>query len=147
MKKTINRKEILALGLMMTVISAIAQNNSRGTLTIKADNFSNNKGQAVIKLFQKDDDVFGDAFIQLSETIKNGTVVFTFENIPFEDYAATIFHDENSNGILDHKFAFPNEPMGFSNDWRFTVFSGMPNFTKLSFKFSILKSEYQININ
>ncbi|MBL4656339.1 MAG: DUF2141 domain-containing protein [Bacteroidia bacterium] len=147
MQKIINKREIITLSLLMTIIPAFAQNNSRGTLTIKTDNFSHDKGQAVIKLFQKDEDVFGEAFIQLDETIKNGKVVFTLENIPFKDYAATLFHDENSNGILDHKFGFPNEPMGFSNNWKLTLFSGMPNFDKLSFKFSIQESEHQISIN
>jgi len=137
----------MTLSLSMLIGSAFAQNDNRGTLTIKTANFSHDKGQAVIRLFKKDDELFGEAFIQLAETIKNGKAVFRFENISFEDYAATVFHDENSNGVLDHKLGFPNEPMGFSNNWKFTFFSGMPNFQKLSFEFSRQESDHLISIN
>ena len=147
MEGTINKRRIITLGLLMIMGFAFAQDNEIGTLIIKTDNFSDDKGQAVIKLFKSDDNLFGEAFIQLTETIKNGKAVFTLENIPFEDYAATLFHDENSNGILDHKLGFPNEPMGFSNNWKLTFFSGMPNFQKLSFKFSRQESEHLISIN
>jgi uncharacterized protein (DUF2141 family) len=59
-----------------------------------------------------------------------------FENLPNGSYAAIVYHDENDNGTLDHKFAFPSEPMGFTNNWNLSLFSGMPTFKKLRFEHS-----------
>ena len=61
--------------------------------------------------------------------------------------AAILYHDQNSNGTLDHNFfRIPNEPMGFSNEWKLTLFSGMPNFSKLKFEYSEHKQDYKIDI-
>jgi uncharacterized protein (DUF2141 family) len=70
-----------------------------------------------------------------SGKISKGKALVRFEDLPYGDYAAIIFHDENANGVLDHRFGFPNEPMGFSNAWRLSLFSGMPTFKKLKFEF------------
>ncbi|MBL4658380.1 MAG: hypothetical protein JKX73_10290, partial [Flavobacteriales bacterium] len=62
MEGTINKRRIITLGLLMIMGFAFAQDNEIGTLIIKTDNFSDDKGQAVIKLFKRDDDLFGEAF-------------------------------------------------------------------------------------
>jgi uncharacterized protein (DUF2141 family) len=61
--------------------------------------------------------------------------LIAFNEIPIGEYAAIAYHDKNSNSTLDHKMGFPNEPMGFSNNWNFSLFSGMPTFKKLKFNF------------
>ena len=60
-----------------------------------------------------------------------------FKNLPYNVYAAIVVHDKNSNGIIDHRFGMPNEPLGFSNNWKLSLFSGMPTFQKLKFSFTI----------
>jgi uncharacterized protein (DUF2141 family) len=117
-----------------------------GTLTIDATNFKNDKGVAVVHLFRKEDDVPKKPFMQASHAIVNGKASIVFHNVLSGDYAVMLFHDENSNGKLDHRFGFPNEPMGFSNDWRLSLFSGMPSFNKLMFEFSETKSTCRITI-
>ena len=84
--------------------------------------------------------------MQASGVIVNGKATIAFPDLSYGEYAAILFHDENSNGILDHKFGFPNEPMGFSNDWKLSLFSGMPTFQKLKFEFSESKSICAIKI-
>jgi uncharacterized protein (DUF2141 family) len=108
-----------------------------GTLTVNAENFNNDTGKAVVSLFRKEDDIPKKHFLQTSATIKNGKATLTFENLPYGDYALILFHDENDNSTLDHKLGFPNEPMCFSNNWKLSLFSGMPNFEKLRFEFGI----------
>lgn len=105
------------------------------TLTITGSNFQNDIGKAVVNLFRKQDDVPKKPFRTASAGIVNGEATIEFKNLPYGDYAAVLFHDENSNNVIDHRFGFPNEPIGFSNDWRLSFFSGMPTFEKLKFRF------------
>ncbi|MBI3586206.1 MAG: DUF2141 domain-containing protein [Ignavibacteriales bacterium] len=123
------------------------QTNGRDTLTISAGNFSSDSGRAVVRLFRKEDDLPTKAFMEATSNIINGKSVLTFADIPYGEYAAIVFHDENSNGTLDHNFlGLPKEPMGFSNSWKLTIFSGMPSFSKLKFEFSEERPEYKIDI-
>jgi len=54
---------------------------------------------------------------QLSVPALQGTVNFTFENVPDGDYAISIAHDQNNDGVLErHKFLkYPIEGAGISN--------------------------------
>lgn len=118
-----------------------------GTLTIHAGNFSSDEGSAVVELFRKEDDIPGKPFMKTSSNIRNGKAVIVITDIPYGEYAAILYHDQNSNGTLDHNFfRIPDEPMGFSNQWKLNLFSGMPNFTKLKFKFSEQNKNCKIDI-
>lgn len=132
--------------LCFLLIAVTGNAQSSGTLTIDATNFKNDKGGAVIHLFRSQDDVPKKPFLQAAHFIVNGKATFVFHDVLFGEYAAILFHDENSNGILDHRFGFPNEPMGFSNGWKLSLFSGMPTFHKLKFEFSESKPTCRIAI-
>jgi uncharacterized protein (DUF2141 family) len=54
----------------------------------------------------------------------------------FGQYAAVVYHDLDSNGVLDHGWFGPKEPLGFSGGWKLSLLSGMPTFEKLRFDFS-----------
>jgi uncharacterized protein (DUF2141 family) len=140
-------KNIL-LNAFCLIVSAIAsaqtQNN---TLTISATNFSNTNGMAVVHLFRKNDDVPANPFMRATAIIEEGSTKIIFKELPYGEYAAIVFHDENNNGILDHRWGFPHEPMGFSNGWSLSLFSGMPNFEKLKFRFTELEPVCKIKIN
>lgn len=70
-----------------------------------------------------------------------------FTHVPTGEYAIIAFHDEDSSGVLEHNFlGLPNEPLGFSGGYDFSVFSGMPTFEKLSFVLSSKTNEYRIRI-
>ncbi|MBI1769432.1 MAG: DUF2141 domain-containing protein [Bacteroidetes bacterium] len=118
-----------------------------GTLTIKANNFSSDEGNAIVRLFRRDDDMPMKAFMEVTGKIIDRKSTLTFVDIPFGEYAAILFQDQNSNGTLDHNFlGLPKEPIGFSNGWNLTAFSGMPNFSKLKFEFSEQKPECKIDM-
>ena len=70
--------------------------------------------------------------------------VFTFENIPFGEYAVKVIHDENIDNNLDTNWlGIPKEAFGFSNNARARF--GPPDFKDAMFK--INKSEITITIN
>ena len=127
-------------GTMMKVFLYIATLMSTSALcqerlTIVARNFKSNAGQAVVNLFRAQDDIPKKPFRIVTAKILNGQSTIEIENLPVGYYAAILFHDENGNNTIDHRFGFPNEPMGFSNNWRLSLFSGMPTFEKLKFNF------------
>lgn len=132
--------------ISMTTFSQ-TQTTVRGTLTIHTGNFSSDEGSAVVELFRSEDDIPGKPFMKANSKIKNRKAVIFCADIPYGDYAAILYHDQNSNGTLDHNFfRIPDEPMGFSNEWKLTLFSGMPNFSKLKFEFSEDKQDCKIDI-
>jgi uncharacterized protein (DUF2141 family) len=138
-----NKILILAGSFLLNSVIVLAQN---GTLTINASNFETDKGVAVVNLFRVGDDIPEKPFMQLKAKIAEGKSNIVFNNIPYNDYAVIVFQDENVNGILDHRFGFPNEPMGFSNKWKLSLFSGMPTFKKLKFRFEEGKTYQEVVI-
>lgn len=143
-----NIKTILSIGVALALLTpAFTSASSKPrTLTILMSNFRNEKGLATVELFRRGDAIPKKPFLRLSAKIENGKAVAVFEDIPYGEYAAIFFHDENSNGVLDHRWGFPNEPMGFSNDWTLTLTSGMPSFSKLKFQFTKEKPDLSLRI-
>jgi uncharacterized protein (DUF2141 family) len=137
---------ILTGGMCLLFITFFCNAQPTGTLTIDATNFKSDKGVAIVHLFRIQDDIPKKPFQEASRVILNGQAGIVLHNLSYGDYAVIVFHDENSNGILDHRLGFPNEPMGFSNDWKLSLFSGMPTFTKLRFEFSESKARCRITI-
>lgn len=129
--------------LLMALVGSAQQS---GTLVIEATNFKNDKGIAIVTLFREQDDVPRKPFMQATGEIVDGKAMIVFNTIPYGVYAVILFQDENSNGILDHRLGFSNEPMGFSNEWQLSLFSGMPTFNKLKFKFAQGILKYEISI-
>ena len=101
----------------------------------------------MVNLFREQDEIPKNPFRTEKGKIENGISKIEFFDLPPGSYAAIVFHDENLNGILDHKFGFPNEPMGFSNKWKLTLFSGMPTFRKLKFQLDGIQKVIEIEIN
>jgi uncharacterized protein (DUF2141 family) len=106
-----------------------------GSLTVQAVGFTHTRGQAIAKMFRPGDDVLGPGRWQQSASIKEGAATFRFEGLSAGPYAVVVFHDENSNGIIDHGLLGPSEPIGFSGGFALSVLSGFPNFEKLRFEY------------
>lgn len=139
-------KKILALAFLLSIYMQLnAQESPK--LTIKVSNFESSEGVSVINLFRESDDLPKKPFITLKGTITNGTWEIIFDNLPNGSYAAIAYHDENSNGTLDHKLGFPNEPMGFSNNWELGLFTGMPTFKKLKFEHDNQMTTIEIKVD
>jgi len=118
-----------------------------GTLIVSANGFESEEGNVVLTIFRKDDNIPAKPFLRFKETIHKDQANFEITNLEFGDYAIILFHDQNKNDILDHRLGFPDEPMGFSNNWQLSLFSGMPNFRKLKFNFSSAQTKQHIIIS
>jgi len=119
--------------LLVTSASADAQ---QGDLVIDISGFTHDNGQAIASLFREGDDIPSKPYARIVAEIHEGKAIALFPSLQHGDYALIVFHDENGNNNLDHNFlGFPAEPMGYSNGFSFSLFSGMPNFKKLRFTF------------
>ncbi len=75
--------------------------------------------------------------------IKGGEARWVIENLPFGEYAAKSFHDENGNKKMDTNFlGMPSEAYGFSNNARGSF--GPPDYKDASFV--VNKDEIEIVI-
>ena len=64
-------------------------------------------------------------------------VTLIFPHVSYGSYAVTVFHDKNGNNEIDHNMLhMPSEPLGFSNNFKLNLFSGLPSYEKLHFEFS-----------
>lgn len=133
----------IALFLLNTTLFATSK---EGNLSINVSGFDNNNGQLIIKLFRKEDNIFGNKLYLQSENKifqKQGEIIF--ESLPYGDYSIIAIHDEDNNGIMNHNFIkLPTEKFGFSNSWNFTIFSGKPTFEKTRYIF--LATNNRLNI-
>lgn len=122
--------------LVLTALTAQADDRPGGNLVVHASGFKHQGGQAIANLYYEGDDLFKTARSRVVATIQNDTAVLIFPNIPPGHYAVLVFHDENGNGDLDHNvLRFPAEPLGYSNNFEMSLFSGLPSFKKTGFAF------------
>lgn len=136
---------ILSFILLLLVSKGFSQAaKTTGTLTFYITGFADNSGQVLIELYRKYDKVPTKPFKQVKGNIVNKAAVVAIDNFAYGDYAAIIVHDQNGNGVIDHKFGMPNEPLGYTNNWHLSLFSGMPSFDKLKFAFAVGKDKFYI---
>jgi uncharacterized protein (DUF2141 family) len=88
------------------------------------------------------DDTFAWAIEPVTQT---GSMIIAIKDIPFGKYAVSVFHDENSNEILDSNlFKIPTEPYGFSNNARGRF--GPPDFEDTRINFSSDTQIFEISL-
>lgn len=107
-----------------------------GTIYVEISEINDPKGLMSIGLYSNEKGFpdKGKEYKGKDAEVTGKTVVYTFKDIPFGTYAIAIFHDTNSNGILDKNFlGIPKEGYAFSNN----VFGALglpPSFKDASFK-------------
>lgn len=132
--------KLLLVFFVLTAFTSVAQE-----LALCGENFSSSEGKAVFMIYRQQDDMPKMPFKTIIAEIKDGKAE-TLSALPYGDYAIILLHDKNQNGKVDHSFGFPAEPLGYSNDWTFSLFSGMPSFEKLKFTFSKGQQQETISI-
>jgi uncharacterized protein (DUF2141 family) len=124
---------LLAFSLMLGPMVAAAQDKK---LSIRIDGTHLEGKNVYVALYRKEDE-FPSEKTAFKATIVVGnpestTVSF---DVPYGEYAAAIYLDENENGKLDkNSIGFPKEPFGFSNNFRPKL--GKPKFKNCKFTFS-----------
>ena len=133
--------------MLFFVVNIKAQSaNSSGSLTFNVTGFVDNSGQLLVQLFRKSDKVPAKPFKVIKAKIVANKSVVVVENLPFGEYAAILVHDKNMNGHIDHSWGIPNEPLGYTNNWKLSILSGMPTFEKLKIIFSDTNNVLKINM-
>ena len=108
--------------LVITSINVSPSQNNSGKIIIFVKGFKSNTGTARILIFSgkekksypsKQKNAYGKYIVP----IKNKKVTFTFENLPYGEYAISVHHDEDNNGKINTNWiGIPSEGLGASND-------------------------------
>lgn len=120
MKRIIYFSFILFFSLSISVFSSDGP-KKRGSLVVKFEGMSSNKGNVVVALCNSDANYKNhkSPFIGKQIPINNNTAIIEFEDLPFGEYAIKAFHDEDANDDLNTNFlGIPVEDYGFSNNAR-----------------------------
>ncbi len=107
---------------------ALAQNQ----LKIEVKGLKNSKGLVQIALYNHAAQFLRDQYATATVRINAGKAVAFFEALPKGNYAAAVFHDENSNAVMDKVFGIPKEAYGFSNNAK--GFMSAPKFDAAKFQ-------------
>ena len=120
--------------LNSTVIFPQAENKV-GSIVVVFENIKDSKGQIIASLHNKNEEEdypikdYKKSFRWKKSKIDSNKVSITFEELPYEIYALSVFHDENSDDKLNTNIlGIPTEGYGFSNNA--TGFLGPPSFKK-----------------
>jgi uncharacterized protein (DUF2141 family) len=129
--------------------STLGPKNHGATITVRITGFRNERGIARVTLF-RDSKGFPDnatlAFRTHSAVVTNGQAVVDFENIPFDDYAIGVLHDENENGRMDTNWlGRPIEGYGASNNPHNRI--SAPSFKSALFRFTPPSLTLSITLN
>lgn len=107
----------------------------------------NDKGRVLCSLFSSAADFpkKDKAIAHAVSDISRGQTICEFAGITPGTYAVSVFHDENSNGMLDTNFmGIPREGVGASNNAKGHF--GPPKFEAAAFQFAGGRLELKITI-
>jgi len=142
--------------LLCLPATAAAQEDAaqKGTLTIRVTTLQNASGTLDLALYESARGFPSDTeqsvrrmSIDLTERLNSdgGTVEVVFEDVPFETYAISMRHDENTNDKLDTNWiGIPKEGVGFSNNA--SARFGPPDFAEASFQLNAPQKQLSMNI-
>ena len=85
-----------------------------------------------VGIYDKEDSFLKHSLAFKAQQVTQRAFKETFAQMPPGTYAISVYHDENSNGVLDSNLIrIPREPYGFSNNPNTTF--GPPTFQEASF--------------
>jgi len=97
-----------------------------GKIVVQVTGLRNNQGVIRVALFNSADsynkskaseDKAGGAFKKGTATIDSQKATYSFEGVPYGEYAIKMFHDENNSGkFVTGLFGIPKVEYGFSNN-------------------------------
>jgi len=104
---------ITTVVLVFTSLVLQAQNTVKVTMT----DFDNNKGTALVGLYNSEENFLEKEFMSRKSKIENKTATVTFTDVPDGVYAVSCFHDEDDNEKLNLFMGMmPTEDYGTSNN-------------------------------
>jgi uncharacterized protein (DUF2141 family) len=139
--------------LLLAIPVSRAKGADSGKITVFIDGLRNNNGVTRIALFNSEGsytdissapDQAGKAFRKAAADISANTSTYTFDDIPYGEYAIKFFHDENNNDLFKvGLLGTPKVEYGFSNN--VTGKFGPAPYSKV--KFTLDVPEYKMIID
>lgn len=122
------RKIILAA---VVLVGGLAQ-AQKVNLTVEMSGFKTNDGIVRVGLYNSEETFLKKTVKSLPIEIKDGKAKAIFAGIDKGEYAVSIYHDENNNGMLDRNvMGIPTEGYASSNDAK--GFMGPPAYSDAKF--------------
>jgi uncharacterized protein (DUF2141 family) len=128
----------LAFGVLLWVAGGAAWSAQTefGILTVRMTGLKSDKGTVRVALFDS-----RDTYRQLTKAVrsdvlpvKSGKCEWTVDALPYGEYVAVFFHDENNNKKQDKFFGgFPTEPYRYSNNPVVVLNWGKPAYKEVFF--------------
>lgn len=138
---------ILVIGFFISSMSIGLCNNKKEShkLNIHVKNIKVYNGSIFIAVYTNKENYMKDrVYEQVKPVTDNESLDIEIE-MPFGDYAITIFHDVNGNEDLDTNFiGIPKEPYGFSNNAKGSF--GPPDYDASKFEFKSEGQEIEIEL-
>ncbi len=136
-------KKLLVIFLFM-MISAVHAEDKSGTLTVSVKPFKKQEGTLRIAIFNKKEGFLHKPFKVQKKDVTASTMEIEFKELPYGEYAVTLFQDLNQNGKLDMTLFVPNEPWGLSNN--VSPMFGPPSFDDTKFVLNQPKKTIEIQV-
>ncbi len=109
-----NRKHLFTV---LIGLAGVLGHSQSSTLTVLVTDFKNNEGKVMVGIYSEKENFMKKALIRKSSSIQDGKAEVVFENLPNDEYAISLYHDENENDLLDTGwFGIPKEGYGCSNN-------------------------------
>ncbi len=111
--------KILLLSGFLVAPALAEENHHQGNLVLDISNILSAEGTLRIALYQynrgADWSIEPYRVAEITPVASSIVMQYTFESLPFNDYAIRLFHDLNGNKILDlSESGFPAEPFAIS---------------------------------
>lgn len=131
---------ILTMGSFKTVIPPTAT----ATVLVSVSSKKAYKGAIKVALCKDPETFMDELFLEgVAKPGTDGTISYTFKNVPMGTYAIRVFQDIDGDGKLSsNAFGIPEEPFGFSQNPKIKY--GPPSFEQASFD---LKNNMSLNVN
>lgn len=112
---------------------AFAEKPTEKKVEIVVSGIEQQEGNILVAIFDSDDSFLKkDYWSRLYPLSSENSMHILIENLPEGEYAVSVVHDQNGNGLLDTNFlGIPKEPFGFSNNPRLKL--GPPSFSDSKF--------------
>lgn len=106
---------ILSLGFgLFSIMATIAQNTA--TLSVKIQDIASDDGMLYVGLYNSAGEWLEQTYKGESSIIANGKCEVVFKEVPYGEYAISVYHDENDNGKMDKYLGMiPKESYACSN--------------------------------
>lgn len=141
-----NMKRLMILMVLAVLSTPLLYGQKKPTLMVKVANIKEQQGFVMIAVYDSENEFLGsDMVIGAKVEVDAEVITHRFLDLPYGQYAISVFHDIDSNGELDTNLVgIPKEPYGFSNEG--VNMFGMPSFKRAVFHYDRPQQEVEIDL-